>query len=428
MSSKLLKISKNKIYVANNDFVDLTQTNFPKGSIKFRLHLDTYFEIELSNYDLKQKSVEVKIIDYSPENILPFNQQKLKKTINKLIFKELEWSKLEPLLMSYQSSLPRLIPNAFSRKTKHNYQEEKGIKKVKQIFERHSSLEPIEPNDEIKTHKINFKMLFSEVDFHLGYVSTTRTFEFHKYPIKFEIHNIIILPEYNYIKNYFSNYYKSKSFNVSAKITIKGDEILSNNCHSKIIENIDNEVIDNVKIRRILNLSKIKNSSEKEKSIFTVDEILSKLDNSSNNIFNQSDTDILDLIIKLETPRSIKQLEYLAGKKHKVSQKIRFTLNPLFGFVFFIVGNSRNHICWELLDSHATYLWSYDKSLSINSQIDDSELNINTIREIGRKKYRDLIKTKQIDNNSVFNVINHSKSNTKDDFEIWKDKLETKLI
>lgn len=432
MTSRLIKISKNKIYFTNDVYVSLNQTNFPEGSLSFRQHLDIYLEVELSNYDLTQKALEIKIIDYSPQNINSFNDQKLKKSINQLIFKELEWSKLQSLLSSFLFTLPKKIPDAFKKEiAKINLDD--GSQKIntentkKSVINNNESLMFGQVEIEIITKEVSFEVLFSEAQFHLGYISIVKNFHFFNHPIEFKINNSLILSEYDYIKNYFSNYYKSDSFNISAIIKTKGDEILSIDCHSKMIENIDEKIIENVKTVRTLNLSKIETSTEKEKSIYNADEILSKLDNS-NNIFNQSEIEILNTIIESKSPRNIKQLVYLSGEKHESSKKIRFTLNPLFGFVFFISGVKKNHICWELLDSHATYLWSFDKELSIESQIQFSELNINTIRDIGRMKYRSLIKSKQININSIFNVINHSKSKSKDDFEIWRNKLIYKLI
>jgi hypothetical protein len=432
MTSKFLKITRNKIYFSNNDFVSLAQTNFPEDSLSFRQHLDIFLEVELSNYDLTQKSLEIKIIDYSPEDTNPFFEQKLKKPIHKLIFKELEWSKLQSLLSSFIVTLPKKIPKAFKKEIKKDYQDKNlqksnNLKNENQNIQSNIEFNILQLNDEVITYEVNFEVFFAETKFYLGYVSTTRAFEFYKHPIEFKIYNSFILPEYDYIKDYFSNFFESKSFNISAKIQIKGNVILGIDSHSEKIEYIDNKVIDNVKINRTLNLSKIETNSEKGKSIYTADEILSKLDKSEN-IFNQSEVDILSLIIESKSPRNLKQLGYLAGEKHEVARKIRFTLNPLFGFIFFMPGKKRNHICWELLDSHATYLWSFDQLQSIESQIQFSELNINTIREIGRMKYRTLIKNKLIDINSFFSVINHSKSKTKDDFEIWKDKLISKLI
>lgn len=430
MTTRIIKISKNKIYFTNDVHISLKQTNFPEDSITFKHHLDIYLEVELSNYDNNKKELEIKIIDYSPENVSSFNDQKLKKLINKLIFKELEWTKLQKLLSSFLVTLPNKIPDAFIKETKRekldNTSQKTNLEKVEKPI-LNSNNEVNQDELEIITHKVSFEALFSDSQFHLGFISVIKKFHFAKHPIEFRIVNSLILSEYDYIKNYFSNYYRSDSFNVTAIIKTKGQDILNIDCQSKMIENINEKIIENVKIDRTLNLSKIETSPEKEKGTFTSDEMFSKLDDS-NNIFNQNAIEILNTIIKSKSPRNAKQLMYLSGEKHDITKKIRFTLNPLFGFIFFISGDKRNHICWELLDSHATYLWSFDKELSIESQIQFSELNINTIRKIGRMKYRTLIKNKEININSVFNVINHSKSKNIDVFEIWRNKLIYKLM
>ncbi len=420
MKSRLIKISNNKIYFTNAFCVSLNQTNFPDGSIAFRYHLDTYLEVELLSYDVNHKSLEIKIIDYSPENIYSFYDQKIKRPINQLVFRELEWTKLKKLLSHFLNSLPKKIPEAFKK--------ESQIESIiSSTIDDNENIETFQNELEIITRELNFNVLFTDAHFHLGFISIIKKLSFFENPIEFRITNNLILSEYDYIKNYFSNYYGSDSFDLSAIIKSKGEEILSIDCSSKMIENIDEKLIENVKTIRTLNLSKVETNTVKEKSTFNADEILSELDDSSN-IFGQKEIEILITIIESKSPRNAKQLIYLSGEKHEITNKIRFTMNPLFGFIFFISGKKKNHICWELLDSHATYLWSFNREMSIESQIQLSELNINTIREIGRKKYRSSIKNKQIDINSVFSVINHSKSKSVNAFEIWRNKLEYKLV
>lgn len=36
MKERFIKISKNKIYFTNNDFVELRQTNFPENSLRLK--------------------------------------------------------------------------------------------------------------------------------------------------------------------------------------------------------------------------------------------------------------------------------------------------------------------------------------------------------------------------------------------------------
>ncbi|MEZ4796422.1 MAG: hypothetical protein R2785_04570 [Flavobacteriaceae bacterium] len=424
MNSRLIKISKNKIYFTNKFWIGLNQTNFPEGSISFRHHLDTYLKVELLHYDILKKTLELKILDYNPKNTASFNSQKLKRSINEIIFRELEWDKLQKLLSHFLNSLPKKMPEAF---IKESLEKEKAevyteIELKPEIKQEIIQKEPLEIILEI-----NFDANFSDAQFHNGYVSLVKNFGFLEQPIEFKIINEFIRSEYNYIKDYFFNYFKSDTFTISATIKTKGKELLSYDCQSKTIQNINETIIDNIKSNRTLNISRIEKDNETEKSTFTADEILSKLDGSLN-VFKQTEFDILMTLIELKSPRNVRQLVYLSGKKHNKNKKIRFTLNPLFGFIFFISGNNKNHICWELLNSHATYIWSFDKELSIESQIELSELNINTIKKIGRKKYRSSIKNNQIDTNSAFSVINHSKSRSVNAFEIWKNKFENKVV
>jgi len=428
MNIRLIKISKNRIYFTNEFWISLSHTNFPEGSIAFRHHIDTYLKVELLRYDLDKKALEIKIIDYRPTDITLFNEQKLKKPVNRLIFRQLVWDDLKKLLSHFLCSLPKETPEAFEKKATNNNIKQEKIKENTKIELKHKIEEEVNQKEcEEIIRELDFDVHFSDAQFHDGYVSVIKNFTFLEQPIKFKITNDLIRSEYNYVKDYFSNYFKRDTFTISTTIKTKGKEILSFDCQSKIIKNINEKIIDNVKSNRTLNITRIEKNNEIEKNTFTADEILSKLDSSSN-VFEQTELEILMTLIKSKSPRNAKQLIYLSGKKHERTKKIRFTLHPLFGFIFFISGSNKNHICWELLNSHATYVWSFDKRKTIESQIELSELNINTIRKIGRKKYRSFIKNKQIDIDSVFSVINHSNSKNTDTFEIWRDKFENRIV
>ncbi|MEX6627627.1 hypothetical protein [Tenacibaculum salmonis] len=439
MNERFLKISKNNIYFTNNDFIELRQTNFPENSLSFKYHLDIYLKVEISNFNKQLKSLDVKIIDYKPTDFHDFNNQKSKKKIEKIAFKELEWSKLEKLLSSYKNNLPEKIPEAFE-KGLNNYSEKTepshylesidfsepktiGVNLIK-LKEVKPLLTPIE--DKIQIIDFEFYECFKNSTFHLGYVSFKKKFDNLISTIEIKIYNENILPEYDYIKKYFSNHFDNGIFNISTKIEIKNQEILSVSSSSKEIEAINNQIIDSIKEQRILKTIDLIDDIENEKNTFTADEILSKVDNSIN-IFKETEEDLINLILELKSPRNKKQLIYLASKKHNQIEKIRFTLKPLFRFIFFIEGKENNHICWELLNSHATYLWTFKKTIPISLIIEESEININTIKQIGRQKYRKQVKKNELETNAKFSVINHSKSKQKEEFNLWKNKLESKL-
>jgi len=170
-----------------------------------------------------------------------------------------------------------------------------------------------------------------------------------------------------------------------------------------------------------------------DKSLFTSEEIFDSFEENlkDGNIFKQSEEDILNFLIETRNVRNAKQLQFLAGSKHSAKQKLRFTLNPLFGFLFFIEGETKNHFCWELLNSHATYLWSFNKiETEVKFQLKRVEETINIIRDIGRDVYKNDFRSNKIDNDLSFCIIEHSNINSdfKESFVEWQHRLKERLV
>lgn len=90
------------------------------------------------------------------------------------------------------------------------------------------------------------------------------------------------------------------------------------------------------------------------------------------------------------------------------------------------------HHCWELLDSHATYLWSFDPAqVSTPEQFRIMEGIIGIIREQGRQQYKQHWKRQVSPGNKVlFRTIEHSYANSavKDGFPIWRQKMEEAIV
>ncbi len=131
-----------------------------------------------------------------------------------------------------------------------------------------------------------------------------------------------------------------------------------------------------------------------------------------------------------EFVRNRKQLEYLSDVKQTINSKIHYTLNPLFGFIFLNETMLKYHFIWELLQSHATYIWSIDKeNKDINSLYAKIEEIINVIKIIGRDEYKKTYSTKNIGYEFTFKAIEHQDItiNLDDGFKKWKSKLDELL-
>lgn len=277
-----------------------------------------------------------------------------------------------------------------------------------------------------------FWVNFNDAQFMLGYVSFKKHIKEIDKIINFKIPNDHILSEFDNIKYWFSKKLKTKKFQVKAHITLVDHQVNELKATSKEIDLITPELIDSIKYLRTLELTKAPKEIGIDKSLFTAEDIFSQIDTDDieGNVFKQSEKDILNFLTEKGNVRNKKELAYLSGKKQSENHPIRYTLYPNFGFLFLIEGAENNHFVWELLNSHATYIWTIDKSeKEIKLQFKRIESTVNLIRTMGREEYKRAYRNGNIDSDLVFKVIKHKDigSNFIDEFPKWKDKLNEQL-
>lgn len=231
----------------------------------------------------------------------------------------------------------------------------------------------------------------------------------------FEIENEEFRPEFEVLKPYFINVLKSKSVIINIFAAIANGVILSQLATSLDIENINKEIVENVKFQ-FLNKSFIGQSPISKANILTPDELP-----KDKNIYSNTE-DILEDLLKGRQYKHSKHIQFFADKHERNVMKLRFVLQP-FSFVFLVVGEQKYHIVLETLDTEeATYIWHIPKSKSVLidtvKQI-DKELNI--IREKGRQAYLET-------NPQNFSRIVHDYSDNNKGYIVWKAQIEERLI
>lgn len=430
MRKRLIKISKDRIFYTQKDFVALADTNFPK-SAGFGVFEEIFWEVNLIKFDKKSKHLEVNITDYHPEDQLAFDKQTSQAEIKSIQFQCLDLDQLRPFLNRYvpQDFEPFSKENAVAIEVESPGEHPGKMEKTEKM--------PTEQAGKISSEPVhfqeNFNYYYKDALFNLGFVEIQKKFDFIENPLSFKIYNSEILPEFNYIKSYFPKvFHGKKQFRVEVWIEMAGDQITRTQATSREISSINESLIDSIKRLRTLQIPSATIKQEVDKSLFTPDEIFShnEDDGLDGNVFQQDGKDILDTFLHLKDIRNKKQLEYIAGYKHSPSEKIRFTLNPIFGFLFFIEGETMNHYCWELLNSHATYLWSFEKTDQPEKQLRRIESSINIIRDMGRKEYKNAYRQNLLDTDVNFSVINHrhASSPLKESFVYWKQRFKECLV
>ncbi|GGK48329.1 MULTISPECIES: hypothetical protein [Flavobacteriaceae] len=449
---KILKIKENKFYYTQADFIHISDTNFPPAYFGFSSGRPRYWKINVLKFNQENLIIEAEILDYNYEKVEDFNLQKRKSDVGGFKFVKIIWSSLKPCLTHFSEYSYKQIPDAFidysySVKEIHSEKEiEINSKRYHwnnpalerpNLIDNHQKLERIENNSnlfkEIATTpikqeiSINFSEYYKNASFKEGYVEVRTYVKEFSSQLDVKIENDQIIANYDFIKYYFSKVSGSKKFNISATLTFLDGILENTNATSDEIAAINEFTIEQVKDAISLDIINIKSTGDEDSSIYTADEILSK-SNECQNVFNQTENEIIDRITKIKSVRNKKQLLFLSGKQLKEA-KIRFTLDKNFGYLFLMKNGCSKIVSWELLHSNATYIWLFDENKSNDEIFDRMQIIIKTIEVNGRKKYRAAVKRKEIDSDLNFKLINHTGANNigKDGFMLWKKKLEEYL-
>lgn len=442
----IIKINNQNIHFNPTLSIPVRQTNLPMESMTFRFHAEIYWRIELVEYIEDAKCWNVNVSDYSVNDNQTFGKQTTTKQIEKVVFNKLDWQRLEPLLFHYQEI--KLIDILYN----HNIKTHSHSEDISFIPETPFNLSLYEIPKEIPNHsfqtkfenrqipivpkvehlKINFTVIFQDATFIDGFVVFKRFIKQVRIQVEFRIKNDCILEEFDNIKLWFSKMLRSKRFDVAAIITTIDRHFSEASATSSQIDMITPNIIESVKYDRTLALTRPPKTTNPDKSLYSTEDIFNLIDPDikDGNVFNQSEPDIIKSLTQNDHVRNRKQLEYLSVIKQSTKSKIHYTLNPLFGFLFLIEGKERYHFVWELLQSHATYIWSMDKKEkevgALYSKIEDI---LNIIRLIGREEYKKTRLNSDLGFNFNFKSIEHQdiSINLDDGFTKWKSKLDELL-
>lgn len=398
----ILRVNESGLYFNSDEEIAWNNTNFPnKSSFSVRQSGEIYWQVAMLGFDKATGVLNVRVSDYNIHNSEAFLQQHSKFKINRIDFQNLQWDKLTEVLTYYEINKFEEIGNGFLNQTNEHNEYLAGA----QHFE--------------------FKQSLSKITFKMGYVETSKSIKSISNKVLIKIYNPEIIPEFEYIKFYFSKIFGSRKIKIKGSIGNKNDSS-SYRFSSPQISQIDENLINSIKRLEIKSKIKKPKVIAVDKSLFTPDEYFDGFEGEIGNNIRKSDQDLIKEILELEGIRNRKQLEYISGYLQSKNERIHFTLTPQFGFLFYVEGEEMHHFIWELLNSHATYLWSKDKSHNRANFLSLVSRKINYIRDQGRLQYINHEHNEEL----IFSKINHKSAGSKlvDGFPMWRKKLNEKLV
>lgn len=417
-----IRITNENIYFNSSDSLNIHQTNIPIDYLSFKTHNSIYWEVEIEYYDTKLCMLNVRVLDIQNACSDSFIDQKIKYPINKLQFAKIDWKIIESSLSFFQKSgLTDFIDFNNDELIENELDNNNGFYAMRTA----AYEQPVS----IKTVTIDkvFKVKISELTFGEGKVFFSWEFKKLKQHLHIEVTNKFIRKEFENIKPWFAKVI-GNAIKIHVTIVCSNNEITKNTAYSEEIDSINHDTIELIRQKRMSFLVRKQFPLENTKSILSIDELLKEPNsqNLSDNLFNQTELEIVHYIIKKETPANKKQLLYLSGSKQSINHKIKFTTHPEFGFIFCISEDAKTHFVWELLNSHATYIWSFDKTITKESEQQQLlEKEIFYIKTQGRNNYKKHIHNCQNSNKFEFNLIEHNYSSTSesDRYNNWELKI-----
>ncbi len=426
----IICIHDGKIFLNDHLFLPIGKSNLPTDKISFERIRNVFWEIEQLSFDKNTHILKARVSNYFLRETETFHQQNPRYAIDFIEFTGLpEVPSLKQCLhyaMTELPSLDRAITGAFESVATDSADDSthSGIKRKNILFRSTPAQQVISKE---------FSIHFKDAAFKLGYVVFEHPVRETGELVRFKIRNDFLLPEFDLIKSYFMKALGTRKFSVSATITVENGKVVRTDATSRIISLINEDLIDSIRNIRTLGITRPPFRGNIDKSLFTSGDIFNEFsdDEAEGNVFNQSEEEILKFLLEKSKVRNRKQLEYLAGQKQVPGSKLKFTLHPFFGFLFTLKGERMNHFVWELLNSHATYIWSAGKGEEeFELQYRRVEDAINQVRNSGREQYKHAWRTSPNDPDLIFNVIAHENANSPfiDGFVMWRHRLNELLL
>lgn len=384
----------------------------------------------MEKYDTTTKTLYLRVLDYEAKIAPSFTEQRLKRPLQRIHFLPLEEQQLKSQLSYYNSNRLAAIlrsPEAEDQGAQPKFTPPTSPKPDFPHIDTH--LHPTAEEMAEAKQVITFQIRIQELRFGMGIISGSKRVEEWGIVVDFAVENDFIVPEFDHVKPFFSKALGKRQVEVQLKASIREALDGQLSAHSPELKRIDERLLEIVRMHGSSQFLKKPKLDLPDKSLFTDEELYEQYEeNPLGEQLHSSAEDILQHLLDNHQVRNAKQLQYLAGKLQSPKQKIRFTLTPLFGFLFSHKEKEYQHYIWELLNSHATYLWSADPAAhSPSQQLKQLERNLQFIRVHGRRAYRE---NQQQDPVFQFYAISHqyAKSLLVDSFPRWRNRLLERLL
>jgi hypothetical protein len=395
MKAVVVKIYRDKIFFSDKDFLDMEHVNLPIEHITFTMR-PIYWELMLKSYnkDSGLLSVFINNYDYKPSE--KWVGKTPKSEIRYITFLNIDWDRFKACLVYYDGHARQSLADQSSQ---DKFQ---PVKKVSLL------------------HKVRIK----DLNIHQGYVAYMKKVNWAREPVEIRIPHKDMFSKLNFVKPYFSKIIGKKTIEVDLVISRQDGNTIYHKVASNDLRKINKDSLYVIKSFETDAIRK-KMRRIQGNNIF-MEEIDLSLDELAFGNIDDLERDLLFSVLEQGNILNSQQLIYLSEVMDS-SQRLMITLEPQFGFIFTIKGEEMIHCIWELINSHATYIWSFPAEALTRKHIKRLEQEFAIITTHGRSHYRNHF---EANDDLYLHIVHHKRRSDPmvDHFAEWRLKLESLMV
>ena len=350
----------------------------------------------MKTYDKDMGKLFVDIVDFKWPYDDSWKAQKPKSAIFKLHFNYLDWDAFCACLSYYQSDAEDMMP--YDANSTHS--------------------------SNLKFYDLVIEVPIQKLVIGFGKVSFEKKFKWSDKHVLVDIAQAHMVPDLEYLKSYFSKALGKKTVSAEIQLKIENGEIEIVSANSEDLDNIDKDVLYEIKSYKVNNWKQIARESSPSNILIDV----GKLDGVQEDFGNVDifEREILFYALEDTSIGNRAQLIYLSNILLD-SQKLILTSEPQFGFVFVINADKMVHCVWELLNGYSTYVWSFPVQNFTNQEFKLLEKQFEILTQVGRSHY---LNNYRNTDELLFNIVQHKKSEDPivDHFGKWRIELEKLFV
>ena len=375
----VLRPTNERLYLTDELALPWSATNLGEGNFLLRTREPVYWEVEMTGYDRASGTLSVRIIDYTASADQYQPTRPARSTVRTVQFATLDRERFCAQLTYYRASeLPLSNGEPLSAA---------DSPAVSAASISPGSLPMVDTEAASpRSYPLNFSVSITELTIGDGYAEGY--YRDWIEAIRFRIPNSHLRKEFHPIRGYFARQLRRKTVEVTAQLTFDASgEPGIHTARSPQLSRIDDRLLEVLRARTLQDLLR---PEETDRRLFTPEELLANYatDDPVRVLLPPPGAELLEEILRSQDVRNAAQLAHLASRQ-EAGQKLRFVLSPRFGFLFFVRGEGMHHFLLELLDSHATYIWSFPREVgTLADHLERVTAEVQHLNAVGRSSYR----------------------------------------